>query len=221
MRVRRNTSVEIPSAMNFDQSLLAMKTNTTDESTHATAARERRPQANTKATASYMAPSDTYKLSYTVGGAYLDQSADQGRNGDQLSQSTTFDMAKASPSDISGKHWTPVWLRRCTLIAFAALFAVLAAALVVLWFANKHQNGFSTTLGTNHYAWTYGPTAILVIVLSLWRQVEYHCKLLQPWQELRKGSAEAERSMLLDYLSPLQVTSFVRAVRYRHTLVAV
>ena len=130
-------------------------------------------------------------------------------------------MAKVSPSDISGRYWTPVWLRRYTLIAFAALFAALAAALVILWFANKHQNGFSTTLGTNHYAWTYGPTAILVVVLSLWRQVEYHCKLLQPWQELRKGSAEAERSMLLDYLSPLQVTSFVRAIRYHHTSVAV
>ena len=168
-----------------------------------------------------MAPSDTSKLSYTVGGVYLGQSADQGRDGDQLSQSTTFDTAKASPSDVSRQYWTPVWLRRYTLIAFAALFAALAAALVVLWFTNKHQNGFSTTLGTNHYAWTYGPTAILVVVLSLWRQVEYHCKLLQPWQELRKGSAEAERSMLLDYLSPLQVTSFVRAIRYHHTPVAV
>jgi hypothetical protein len=57
-------------------------------------------------------------------------------------------------------------------------------------------------------------------VLSLWRQVEYHCKTLQPWRELSKGFVEAERSMLLDYLSPLQITSFFRATWHRHIPVA-
>ena len=208
--------------MNSDQLLLATETNETDESAHAAVDGERRLRANTQATtSSHMAPFGSTKLLYTVGGVEFDQDADQDRDRDQRSQSTTFDKAKASPSDISTQYWTPFWLRRYTLIAFAALFALLAAALVVLWYANKHQHGFSTTLGTNHYAWTYGPTAILVVVLSLWRQVEYHCKLLQPWQELRGGFAKAERSMLLDYLSPLQVTSLARAIRYRHTPVAV
>lgn len=172
LRIQRSAFVEIPSAMNSDQLLLATETNETDENAHAAVDGERRLQADTQATTSYMAPCGSTKLLYTVGGVELDQDVDQDRDRDQRSQSTTFDKVKASPSDISRHYWTPFWLRRYTLIAFATLFALLAAALVILWYASKHQNGFSTTFGTNHYAWTYGPTAILVVVLSLWRQVE-------------------------------------------------
>jgi hypothetical protein len=66
----------------------------------------------------------------------------------------------------------PVWLRRRTLLTFVGLFVVFDAALIILWRLNKAENGFRPTLSTNHYAWTYGPTAVLVIVLSLWRQVD-------------------------------------------------
>jgi len=142
------------------------------------------------------------------------------RQADRHSQKSIVDETKLRPSGLSRQYWNPIWLRKYTLVAISGLFASLAAALVVLWFLNKRQNGFTTILGTNHYAWTYGPTAILVVVLSLWRQVEYHCKTLQPWRELSKGFVEAERSMLLDYLSPLQITSFSRAIGYRHIPVA-
>ena len=39
---------------------------------------------------------------------------------------------------------------------------------------------------------------------------------MQPWNELSKGSSDAGRSLLLDYLSPIHITSLFRAVRYRH-----
>ncbi|KAM0706042.1 hypothetical protein Q7P35_007402 [Cladosporium inversicolor] len=119
-------------------------------------------------------------------------------------------------TNIACANWKPFWLRRYTLLALAALFASLAAGLIILWHANQAQNGFRTALTTNHYAWTYGPTAILTIILSLWRQVDYHCKLMQPWNELSKGSSDADRSLLLDYLSPIHTTSLFRAIRYRH-----
>lgn len=117
-------------------------------------------------------------------------------------------------------YWTPIWLHRRSLFAFAALFVCLAVSLIVLWVVDNASGGFALVLSTYHYAWTYGPTAILICVLALWRQVDYHCKLMQPWQELKKGQADAERSMLLDYLSPMHFMSFVRAVRYRHAPVA-
>lgn len=139
-----------------------------------------------------------------------DRAASQDR--DQHSQSAVEDIVKPPAAYILRQHWNPIWLRRYALVGFAALFASLAGALVVLWVTNNEQNGYTTVLGTNHYAWTYGPTAMLVVVLSLWRQVEYHCKMLQPWQELHKGSAEAKHSMLLDYLSPLQAMSLVKAI---------
>lgn len=127
------------------------------------------------------------------------------------------DQVPFAPTQI---YWTSVWLRKRTLLALAALFTSLAASLIAVWLANRSQHGFRPVLSKNHYAWTYGPTAVLVVVLTLWRQVDYHCKLMQPWQELRHGPADAERSMLLDYLSPLNITSFFRAVRHRHVSVA-
>ena len=117
-------------------------------------------------------------------------------------------------------HCTPFWLGKTTLLALVALFVSLMTPLVVVWYVSKSQNGFRPVLSQNHDAWTYGPTAVLVIVLSFWRQVDYCCKIVQPWQELRNGPVNAKRSMLLDYLSPPQISSFVQAIRNRHTAVA-
>jgi Protein of unknown function (DUF3433) len=89
------------------------------------------------------------------------------------------------------EFWSPKWLHRRTLLVFMALFAAFDASLIALWRSNKAQNGFRLTLSSNHYAWTYGPTAVLVVVLGLWRQVDYYCKILQPWQEMRRGAINA------------------------------
>ncbi|SMR54528.1 unnamed protein product [Zymoseptoria tritici ST99CH_3D1] len=118
------------------------------------------------------------------------------------------------------RYWISTWLRKWTLIALVALFTAMCVSLLVLWRLNKSQNGFRTTLSTNHYAWTYGPTAILVVVLSLWRQVDYYCKVMQPWQVLHRGCRNAAQTVLLDYVAPLNITSFINAIRYRHSTVA-
>lgn len=118
-------------------------------------------------------------------------------------------------------RWKTKWLHKVTLFAFALLYLAFAGALIGVWLNNNDQDGFSTTLSNNHYSWTYGPTAILVIVLSLWRQVDYYSKLTQPWQILQGGApVAATKSVLLDYVSPLQLTSFWRAVGSRHVPVA-
>ncbi|KAF7187849.1 hypothetical protein HII31_10749 [Pseudocercospora fuligena] len=103
---------------------------------------------------------------------------------------------------------------------FVVLFAALISGLIVLWRVDQSQDGFTPTISSNHYAWTYGPTAVLVIVLSLWRQLDYHCKTLQPWAELRKNQADAKRSVMLDYVAPLNITSLLKALRVRHWPVA-
>lgn len=152
-----------------------------------------------------------------------DSGSDHSANGDadasgqytQANIEETSDGPQAAPL-----YWISFWLRKSTLLALTVLLIALAVSLIVLWSVNNSQNGFQLSLSTGHYAWTYGPTAVLIVILSFWRQVDYHCKLLQPWHQLGTSFAPAERNMLLDYLSPLQVTSFVRAVRYRHTPVA-
>ena len=114
-----------------------------------------------------------------------------------------------------------VWLRKRTLLAFTVFFGALAASLILLWRLDIAMGGFQTTITSNHYSLTYGPTALLVIVVSLWRQVDYNAKVLQPWRAMESGYQLAGRSVLLDCLSPLQITSFIKAVRLGHLPVVV
>jgi hypothetical protein len=95
------------------------------------------------------------------------------------------------------------------------LFAALVLALLLPWHYSNLHNGF-TLVSLNHYAWTYGPTAILAIISALWRQIDFYCKALIPWDELRKGGATASRSLLLDYISPIQPIGFRQALKNRH-----
>ncbi|KAH6991758.1 hypothetical protein EDB82DRAFT_553592 [Fusarium venenatum] len=82
------------------------------------------------------------------------------------------------------------------------------------------QNGIPLTISTTTYSWTYGPTAMLIVILSLWRRYDYCAKAVQPWCELQAGKATASRSVLLDYITPFQAMSLLRAIKNRHFVVA-
>ncbi|KAI1361714.1 hypothetical protein F5Y08DRAFT_11538 [Xylaria arbuscula] len=112
--------------------------------------------------------------------------------------------------------WTSFWLKKTTLLGFTAIFTSLWISLAILWHYNIQSNGFPLTLSSNSYTWTYGPTAVLTIIVGLWRQVDYHCKLLQPWKAMKKSPEVPTKSVLLDYISPLQVLSIWRAAKNRH-----
>jgi Protein of unknown function (DUF3433) len=114
--------------------------------------------------------------------------------------------------------WDPFWLRTSTLLAFIILYAFMLVCTVVLWRVSRDQNGFTTPISANRYTWTCGPTAIVVLVSGLWRQVDHHCKALAPWQEMKEG-APAARTMLLDYVSPPQLTSLWLAFNLRTSYV--
>lgn len=127
--------------------------------------------------------------------------------------------AKPRPQGSSGNYpnrqmWTPIWLKKRTLVAFVVLYIVLLSSVILLWHFSRDKNGFAPRISTNHYTWTYGPTAVLVIVLGLWRQVEYFCKVLAPWHEMKHG-AKSSRSLFLDYVSPFQVASLWLAFKQK------
>ena len=86
------------------------------------------------------------------------------------------------------------------------LYAILLASVAALWRISQDRDGFAPHIPTNRYTWTYGPTAVLIVVIGFWRQVEYYCKLLAPWHQLRRGAGAS--ATLLDYVSPFQFTSF-------------
>ncbi len=127
---------------------------------------------------------------------------------------------KSEPPRRPQTYWNPFWLSRAFLVGFATITVLLAAATLLVWRLSDANYGFPVP-NTSNFAWTYGPTAVLVIFVSLWRQSEYWCRLLQPWQELRRGPASAQRTVLLDHISPMVPVVLWRAVRLRHGAVLV
>ena len=63
--------------------------------------------------------------------------------------------------------WTPIWLKKRTLVAFVVLYLILLLNVILLWRVSRHRNGFTPQIFTNRYTWTYGPTAVFVIVVGL------------------------------------------------------
>jgi hypothetical protein len=88
--------------------------------------------------------------------------------------------------------------------------------LVLLYYFARKYHGISTQISSNHYYWTYGPTTILMVVVALWRQVDYTCRRITPWEELDNQQIKTQKSLLLDYVSPFLLNSLLRAIRYQH-----
>lgn len=112
--------------------------------------------------------------------------------------------------------WAPIWLSRVALVAFAVTFLLMLLATALLYHFSEENSGISVQKEANHYAWKYGPTAVLVVVGTLWRQVDFANKILMPWEELRTGPSSADKTLLLDYISPLLPVSLWMAIRNRH-----
>lgn len=114
----------------------------------------------------------------------------------------------------------PIWLRKSVVLAFLLVFVACIAALVFLYCFALQQDGLQLRWHDNHYLWTYGPTAILAVILSLWRRVDSLYRLNQPWWCLLAGPAPSSESVLLDYTSPFIGVTLFRALRLRHYPVA-
>jgi hypothetical protein len=55
--------------------------------------------------------------------------------------------------------WFPAALRRRSLLAFIAAYAVLILVLAVLFGYSNQHDGLASSDEKYHYLWTYGPTA--------------------------------------------------------------
>lgn len=124
------------------------------------------------------------------------------------------------PESRRRNSWQPIWLRKTTLFAFLVLFISLAMSLILIRHLAARDQGLPMSISDNYYSWMYGPTAVLVVVVGLWRRVNYCVMVNQPWQELFKGPQAAEKAILLDYLSPPQISSFITALKNGHFAVA-
>jgi hypothetical protein len=62
---------------------------------------------------------------------------------------------------------------------------------------------------------------VFLIINALWRQLDYLSKILMPWKELQSGPASADKTLLLDYLSPIIPVSLWVALKNKHWAVVV
>lgn len=103
------------------------------------------------------------------------------------------DVPKQVLADSStGSHshrpmWNSRWLHRITLLIFGFVFTALLLALILLYHFAEANHGLSTQETSNHYAWTYSPTALLVFILAGWRQIDFTCRILAPWRHAMNG----------------------------------
>ena len=94
----------------------------------------------------------------------------------------------------------------------------LSVLLAVGWYLSHKEDGFSTPI-VSQGVLTYAPTAVMLLIISLWRQVDYYCKTSAPWDELTRSPATAARSVLLDYVSTFQAIGLFQSIRNGHVAV--
>ena len=74
-------------------------------------------------------------------------------------RSTDDETAAESQPGLTDRMWTSVWLRTTTLLAFAILYFLFAAVVLILYVVSAKHHGLSTQEESHHFLWTYGPTA--------------------------------------------------------------
>ncbi|KAE8413140.1 hypothetical protein BDV36DRAFT_39644 [Aspergillus pseudocaelatus] len=121
----------------------------------------------------------------------------------------------------SSQLWTPTVLRPWAFVAFATLFIAILIVVQVLYSVSTKNNGISASDAKYRYLWTYGPTAVLIIVAGIWGQVEYRTKQLMPWKLMGQTPRPASQSLLLDYVSDWNVVTLFRALKHCHWVVAI
>ncbi|KAI1080438.1 hypothetical protein F5B20DRAFT_570288 [Whalleya microplaca] len=112
--------------------------------------------------------------------------------------------------------WNSIWLRAYVFISFAIVFSMMLLATALLYNFSDIYQGISAQDASRQYGWRYGPTALLVVILSIWNQIDFATRTLAAWKELKAGPAGAEKTVLMDYVSPLVITVLWKSIKARH-----
>ena len=62
---------------------------------------------------------------------------------------------------------------------------------------------------------------VFLIINALWKQVDYLNKIMMPWKELQTGPKSADKTLLLDYVSPILPVSLWVALKNKHWAIVV
>jgi hypothetical protein len=86
-----------------------------------------------------------------------------GRNERDITSHNYYDEAEIPQRSLTRNReqegWTPLFLRRRTLLLFAGVFAMLLTVLEVLRKLSRDKQGFGPVGSSKHFLWTYIPAA--------------------------------------------------------------
>ncbi|KAF2145883.1 uncharacterized protein K452DRAFT_340388 [Aplosporella prunicola CBS 121167] len=117
--------------------------------------------------------------------------------------------------------WSPLFLRPHTLALFACAYLMLSIILAALaWYSSIHKGICAVNL-SNHYLWNYAPTALFTLFSVLWSQIDYRTRSIMPWVLMARKLQTADRSVLLDYVSPNLVSAWIKAIKAKDIPVAI
>ncbi|KAL3428247.1 hypothetical protein PVAG01_01756 [Phlyctema vagabunda] len=144
----------------------------------------------------------------------------QHQQNDQRVEKTPNVFLVAKPSSDSHEdkfqYWDPVYLQLASLLAYAICLCLLAIALIVLLVISNKNSGLSTANRSYSYGWTYAPTAVFILLSVPWKRVDYLCKILTPWHNMKTAPQKANRSITLDTISPTLPEGILSAYKHRH-----
>lgn len=182
--------------------------------------------------------SSNYGMLPPVGGAAGTSQQQQRRNGtagSDGSRSGGLSLAPSSSSSSSSNGgiflddpdlpYRPSFLHRRVLLLFLLSFAMLLIIVEAAFDFSRRYSGLDpdTPTPAAPYLWKMLPTGFLLLLVALWGRVSYQAKAAAPWirmaEEAHDGGADAERSLLLDYLSMWRVQAVWRAWKNRDLVV--
>jgi len=127
------------------------------------------------------------------------------------------------------KGWVPIPLRLWFWIPLVTVMILLAIGLEIALHRSNVNSGWATfnnlmpetTLANYyHYAYTQPPVIVAMVLVALWAWVDIEIQKMQPYIDLVRGNASADKSLLLDYTRSNKLFVWISAFSNRHYMVA-
>jgi len=114
------------------------------------------------------------------------------------------------------REWIPVMLQKGPNIVLALICWTMAGLLQVLIAVSHRNHGFPMANNNAVYALRYMPTIAVIILVFVWRSLIEDVKFIMPYSVMSGRWRESSKSLLLDYVDPMEIKSLWSSARNRH-----
>ncbi|KAF6756703.1 hypothetical protein DFP72DRAFT_274671 [Ephemerocybe angulata] len=129
---------------------------------------------------------------------------------------------------IPPEKYDPLLMRLPIILGEPFMLLILGLALEIVAAVSKQNKGFNVPAGrslgvfgqiSSQFLASFIPTLLIIPPAVLWRELDWMVRMYQPYLVLSEGNADAERSVLLNYIEIGPILAIPRALKYKHRLV--